>query len=115
MFGGDQRVVGDSDHASAGIALGISKRVELFEVDLSHSGFFAQFAHRGLVETFVFKNKAARNRILAGKGLNASLDQQDFQRALSIVKMTISTVSCICLAYNQSRPLLCRADVGDRS
>jgi len=59
MFGGDQRVIGDGDHASAGIALGISKRVELFEVDLSHSGFFAQLAHRGLVETFVFKNKAA--------------------------------------------------------
>jgi hypothetical protein len=78
-----QRVVRDRDDASSRIALWVSERVELFEVDVLYAGFFSQLADSGCIERLVFKHEASRQGISTGERLRETLDDKKLESAIS--------------------------------
>ena len=74
-----ERIVGDADDAFAWVTFYGSEGVELFQENLTESGFLVQFAGDSLVEGFVLVHKSAWEGPLAFEGSQASLDEEDFE------------------------------------
>ena len=77
----DQGKIGHGDHSFARIAVGICEGVELLEIGRLQTCFFAQFAQRTCLRSFVGLEKTAGKGPAPLEGFDAAANEQDVQLA----------------------------------
>ena len=75
----DECEVGDGDDMLAGVAIWGADGGELFEEDVFQSSLFLKFAASAGIDVFTDVNEASGEGPLVFKGLDGSLDEEDFE------------------------------------